>query len=280
MLLSVHLLACTPSPEDTQGVPADTDASVEDSGSEEEEVTYELGPDEVAAALQEVLSAGLPVQTEAMFDAYVALMDAGDPGSCPRDALQLDGSSCTSSTGYTYEGLSTYMALDDQGSNQTWVFSADMEILTPEGDVYDGGGMFARTDGADAYSTSGFISIGGTWGWTGFDDAWAEGVSAAYSAGAIDSVDGRQLYLDGFVTALGRSVGFDEASWSNANCDPAGLEGTLHTRTTSGHWYRMEMTDPCAVCGTVYASDDVELGEACLDVAEALDATFAELLPK
>lgn len=278
MVLLAHLLACTPTVEDTDAPALDTNQPATDTDAPEPEVVYELDPEGVVSALHEVLAAGLPVQTDAMFEAYQELLAAGDPGSCPPDSLQLDGSSCTSTTGYTYAGLSTYMEIDE-GGQATWVFSADMEILTPDGDVYDGGGMFARTDGADAYSTSGFVNIGGTWGWTGFDNAWGDGVSAALSAGAIDSVNGRQVILDGSVTMGTTSVGFDEVSWSNESCEAYGVEGVLHVRTTTGHWYRLEVTDPCSACGTVYAPDDEPLGEACLDASAAFQATFDELLP-
>ena len=277
MVAFVLLLACTPADTADSSAP-DGDTAELPGGEDTAPVEHELDADGVVLALEELLSVGLPVQTDAMLEAYLGLLQQGEPGSCPPDEVQLDGSSCTSTSGYTYAGLSTYMEVDE-GQGTTWVFSGDMEILTPDGDVYDGGGMFARTDGEDAHSVSGFISIGGTWGWTGFDGVWADGVSAAFSAGAVDASDGQQLVLDGYVTVGDHSVGFDEVTWSNASCDPKGLEGTLHVRSTSGYWFRLVVADPCTACGSVYASDDTDLGEACLDVGDALDATFAELLP-
>ena len=131
----------------------------------------------------------------ALRELYLGLLHAGDAG-CPGESVDYiaDGSipleGCTSSTGYTYRGLSEY----EEGSDDGWWFAltlGDLYISEPDGSSLAIGGTFAYDARVEDSAATFTGEVTGTFSYDGGDGWMAEGGSLAFWLSGISSSSGR-----------------------------------------------------------------------------------------
>lgn len=247
--------------------------------------TATLSAAEVGEQLAALAGRDIP-DPVALRELYLGLLHAGDAG-CPGESVDYiaDGSipldGCTSSTGYTYRGLSEY----EEGSDDGWWFAltlGDLYISEPSGASLAIGGTFAYEahveDGAATFSGE----ATGTFSYDGEDGWMAEGGSLAFWLSGVSGSSGRGVALVGAVGGplVGSGVFFEDLYFGDvagpdgqAACG-AHPSGGLSLRGEDGRWYDLTFTD-CSGCGTVLFEGQ-ELGETCTDIT----ALGAEVLQR
>lgn len=263
------VLACAPeSPEDS-GAPADGD----EPGAPALEPVWSA--DEAMAQARAALDQGLP-DPYRLRDLYFDLVEAGQDADCPGPDLlntpNLQG--CTSDTGYFYAGLATYQEGTNASADESWMFSGDFEIITPEGWSYLVGGHAAHTlDASDSDHVFYQVDVSGSFRWDG-DPGWlAEGLSAVFSVEGTRSPAGDDLTLDGGTAFAGVSLYWSEVHVVDDACE-GHPSGSLDVRDPSGGWYTLTWGGTCDGCGAVSFAGE-PAGEACLDLRSAVGA-FAD----
>ncbi|MDG1480663.1 MAG: hypothetical protein P8R54_13795 [Myxococcota bacterium] len=222
----------------------------------------------------------------ALRERYLDLLHAGD-ASCPGESVDYiaDGSipleGCTSSTGYTYRGLSEY----EEGNDNGWWFAltlGDLYISEPDGASLAIGGTFAYEahveDGAATFSgeATGTFSDDGTDGWL------AEGGSLAFWLSGTSGSSGRGVALVGAIGGplVGSGLFFEDLYFGDVAGPDGQLacgshpSGGLSLRGDDGRWYELVFTD-CSGCGRV-VFEGQDLGETCADIT----AMGAEILQR
>jgi hypothetical protein len=137
--LLVLVLACTAEPDSTTSKDSDETVTVE-----------ELEPLSISAqdgmdGVQQILESR-PFSMDVLIDSYLWLMSEGD-SSCPGGGTDLTGlvpvEGCTSESGLTYLGVSTFIDLtqeiEGEGLISGFILNADLEIIDAEGHSYEGG---------------------------------------------------------------------------------------------------------------------------------------------
>jgi hypothetical protein len=233
------------------------------------ETIADIGPEptltaeEVGADIATLAGRDLP-DPVALRALYLGLLHAGDAG-CPGEDVDdiADGSipleGCTSTTGYTYRGLSEY----DEGEAGGWWFGltlGDLYITEPDGDL---------------------LAVTGTFSYDG-DDGWlGEGGSVALWLEGAATASGRGVALQGGVGGpqTGSGLFFRDLYFGDIT-GPGGQtacgahpSGGVSVRGNDGRWYDLDLTD-CGGCGTV-SFEGSALGDACADLT-ALGAALLE----
>ncbi len=243
-----------------------------------------------AAGAVAALDAALawPVPDPVVLDVlYLQMMRAGDD-QCPGPGDQLENGSiplqgCTSTTGYTYEGLSEYVRTDASGA-RSWALSlGDFYVIDPVGARYAVGGTFGYAGTwTDAGAAEWSAESTGTFVWTGGEGWLAEGASIAlwYEGGATTAGEGWVRVYGGLGTLDGAPSVFADALTYAPTGDgglPLGLAGGVRLRDASGWW--TTFTLDASGCGTVVWADTEPLGDGCVDEAP-LAAVLAALDPR
>ncbi len=266
-----------------------------------------LGPDEVAAAVEEAVTAVFsdvdPFLVLAAVDAAVSFEDEGCPtyydeyytlygyeywyGGCETD----DGSAFTGYLyGIHYEPFWSYgyYYYPDYG----WWYG-DMAIDRADGQSYELSGYWSmyRWEVMQPAQTYVYVYAYGEPRWEGgtYGDTWlGQGASLSYTlTGGFDPQLGSWLSVDGGLSGLdgaANSVWFDGVYMATAgqgsSCD---LEpsGTISIRDAAGDWYDVEFQGPayvgassfppeCDGCGDIWYQGQ-NIGQACPDTSRLVD---------
>ena len=222
----------------------------------------------------------------ALRELYLGLLHAGDVG-CPGESVDYiaDGSipleGCTSSTGYTYRGLSEYEEGDDGG----WWFAltlGDLYISEPDGTSLAIGGTFAYEALVEGGAATFTGEVTGTFSHDGEGGWMAEGGSLAFWLSGISGSSGRGVALEGAIGGplVGSGLFFDDLYFGDVAGPDGQLScgahpsGALSLRGDDSRWYELVFTD-CGGCGTV-SFEGQDLGPACADIT----ALGAEVLQR
>jgi hypothetical protein len=255
---------------------------VETEQSEPLSITAQEGMDGV----QQILDLE-PFSIDVLIDSYLWLMSEGD-STCPGGGTDLTGvvpvEGCTSESGLTYLGVSTYIDLAqefEEDAIQGFILNADMEIIDADGHSFEGGGFSTihRENLGPDLPMLGIMGIGGTWRYPAAEGALGEGISGEYLAFLLIENGSWSLALDGALSVGSNAVYFDDLVYGGEPCTE-GLTGALGLRSPEGRWIRVEMGEDCDLCGQatrVLSGED--LGEACLDNTSSLDLAVEDLWP-
>ena len=216
------------------------------------------------------------------FNRYLELMTEGDE-SCPLNG-HLDNTSdfpnlgfldgCSSSTGWDYIGIAIIFD-DDERDEDGYGFVrvgfnlADFVITSPEGDEFSGGGSSKMQVTYSEQGTSWNSEIGGSWeDQTTDETAW---LTASGSFDYMMTSNNGQLSTNGYVGVGEYAFLFDHVVVSRDSCVNTPHEGTIWIRQDDGSWNQLTFTDDCTGCATATWNEEIDLGEACIDISEAIE---------
>lgn len=275
--VSILLIGCTGEDKVSAAVPPPTDTA-EDTGLIPEFTTASPDPDlsleELQALIEEVQAIGMPAP-DLILDHFLALMQLGDMG-CPGSDTIIATDWCEASTGYSYEGTSTYASFEQTAPSGKYLtgtgFAGDLSIhypldLYPEDLSYRIGGGLTTQFTQDTEANA-------TWDveWRG---SWSDPTMGEWLGAGISNL----MYITASKTAGiptwstygGLSVGdtdmfFEDFGWDlTGDCDiqPVGI---LRVRGSQSYWYELDFGDACSGCANVTFHDTDELGEICPDL--------------
>jgi hypothetical protein len=286
-LLVVTLAGCTSSPTPGDGG-GDTDSTVIGDTAEEPlggpSVEPDLTADEAVAAISAALRFSIPafpILASTWDDVFENASDTCPPNYLAFGTFDVPlAEGCTTDEGWNFSGVGG--AQGDwlkSGDQYFFGWKTDFNITDPEGEVFKGGG---QGDASVAYDGAGSITYDlETYGIFEYPqgELWmAEGASLAYFAtGTYSDDDDYGTITGGYSYGGGETLYFDAFSWQRSECDGYPV-GDIYFRDQSARWYRWRFdAKSCDGCGDVVFDDEVELGQACLDIRPALTG-FGQLM--
>lgn len=250
--------------EGKPGDPGDPNDPGADSGDPADTAPPPMTAGEAEAAIQGALQqAGLP-DPMAMLDAFRRMIDTGRDDLCPRNmnySLNESFSGCTTSSGYTYAGVSAFQPLG-QGDRDFFLLG-DCFFLDPQGQRLECAGELEFEEDQGAGTFSGKLT--GTWGyppepiWIGMTPGmalWMEGGRGSVTFEGGYAPDGADLYLHAATYADGCAA------------------GAISVRAPEGGWCRLEMG--CDGCGPITCGE-VTIGEGCTGFNSAATSMLGRL---
>jgi len=238
-------------------------------------------PGEVAEALEALFARPFPTALD-IHATYFELLEAGADDDCP-GGVELDGADplgCVSESGYFFAGHSSWIEQIPDGPHGTHERSlgADMEITTPEGRSFFGGGQAAVREtltGSDHISAS--FEISGTWRFEGAEGWMDQGVSAIWSGQLGEDAAGASVSLDGGISVHGEALLFREISAQSGTCGghPA---GSMLAQDTGGGWFELTFGGDCDGCGALAWAGE-EVGTICVDMRPFFEALLEGYRP-
>lgn len=268
-LLVSLVAACRAEGDDTAAMPADT------APPPSAETTAVWAPEDVPTAMSAALPDGIP-SPKLLRDVYFTLIHEGQDETCP-GSDQLDGANrkgCTSTAGYFYSGVSTWME-EDYGNGTGWMLSVDLEITDPTGNSFLAGGHASHRLQSDTNFTQIQSELSGSWLYEGYPGWLGEGVSALLMVNGTVDGTGARVNVSGGLTTLDQPLYFEGLSWAPDTCGPAAT-GTVWVRDPSGAWWSVILTASCDGCGPA-TFDGRDAGTVCLPVAPMMDALVEDL---
>lgn len=228
----------------------------------------------VASAIEGAFTHPFPTPAR-ILEAYDSVISAGDT-TCPGDGsgfFDLDG--CTASTGWWYAGSAALGSNSHEAEGQLIEDTGlvlDLVAVSPEGREFDSGGHLSDQRRTASTALVQIAALDGT-----LYDSGSDGLDPAVSMlldTEVHATDGAvtSVRLDGAITLMDVSVRFEDLIWQVGGCSG----GAIHVRGPDQRWYTLGELD-CDGCGDVTLSGEA-LGEACVDLAEPLEALGVELL--
>ena len=234
--------------------------------------------EELATQLNEALAVLGDVAPKPALAEYVRLMAQGDE-SCPGDPMSyiLGLQGCTSSTDYTYTGLSIFV--DSSTTSGEGIIRelvgfqlADIVFIEPDGTRFAGAGLLDRTsryqgEGNFIDST---IRVTGSWVYEKSDTIWlAQGLSATLNVMEIPSGgDSPALVIRGGVATGDISLAYNALTFGDPVCPDTPRSGSeIQLRQPDGSWNTLAFKGDCTGCFTASWDGREELGEACVDLS-------------
>ena len=218
---------------------------------------------------------------------FFSLLSQGDE-NCPGSTTQLSPDilhGCTSTTGYHYNGLSSWMTVFeliemedipmDVEPEGGWLITGDMEIVTPEGLVWQAGGHVALTlwpDDNNYPVVRGELQ--GSWKWEGGEDWLAQTFSGLFYYWVFALGGEHEVLLEGASTIGGLSLMFGDVA-IHESC-PSSFSGTIGIRDPSGIWHYADGDNACEPCVEHRVGDQPTGEEICLDVAPLYEHVMAQ----
>jgi len=227
---------------------------------------------DVETKLNQALSLSWPAPAT-IRDAYLDAMSHGD-GSCPGSTVELTDpvtamQGCTASSGWSYQGHSTYSASGTIGLDNTanWWISADFQIQNPQDEaLIGGGGVMLSYQQTPSDTAEYVVELYGTWidesrsGWLG------EGISAVLTTQVTQTSSAPMVSLNGGLTSMATSLHFRDLILNGEECSgPSGTVG-IHDEISSWYWIELD----CSPCGQLRHGDQA-LGEACISIDDLAD---------
>jgi hypothetical protein len=193
-------------------------------------------------------------------DAFLSDLSGRD-SQCPEGvgASTTSFSGCTSQSGWTYTGSSTYVE-DGQGG---FSLAADIYVQDPAGPLFEGGGevSYMKERGGLGGKLDGTWGMSGDSGWFGTDPSFALSIYVMESTGSVRMIGG--------LTMDGTSLNFDNYGY---DVDCAGPVGRFSLRDPSGWWYDADFGDSCSGCAPLTWGDE-SLGQLCAPIAPLQDVS-------
>ena len=269
-LLAASLSGCRPSPE------AD-DSGWLDSGADTAgplQLTPVWGPDEVKAALDEVLAQGLP-EPFTMRSWFFDISHISDGTYAERDCpsqnptiteteIHSYWANVCSSDEYSLNGGWYYDESYDRSAMNMLAYGLySMRGTWASGERIVTGGSFYMSWEASEEGTRSVLKLGGTFqdekedGWLG------AGISSGIELAGELNGSVMRANLRGSLGVAGESfVQFDDV-FIDTNACPTGITRDIRVRDPSTIWLRVSFGDTCSECGTLSWGDE-ELGEVCV----------------
>ena len=227
---------------------------------------------EVEEELNQALSRRWPAPTT-IRNAYLSAMSHGD-GSCPGSTVELTNpitamQGCTASSGWSYQGHSTYSATGTVGQDNSanWWISADFQIENPDDEALIGGGGVMLSYRKTPSDTSEYVvELYGTWMDESRSDWLGEGISAVLTTQVTETSTTPRVSIDGGLTAMDTSFHFRDLTLNGEAC--SGPSGTIGIHDQTSKWYWVDLD--CSPCGPL-RHDDQAMGEACLEIDDLAD---------
>ena len=272
------LLACTA----TEGEPKKSVTDSHNAAAGDQDTGPPPLPDITATGAKPSLSAeevanrigaawSTPPDPGEVIETYAHLMSMGDP-ECPGDPNNITDTwlyGCTSTTGYSYAGVSQlfFERITSEGfAADLSGVSGDFWIDSITGATLEGGGhsVLLREEGIW------IAEMAGSWRW----DEGSGWLAHGYSGNLwVEFIDHFAIKLRGAADILGTYVAAQNFVLS-AYCD-YGPAGKLSLRDPGGGWYDMEFVN-CDPCTDVFFEDE-NIGNACVDMSGFVEAMKARL---
>ena len=252
-----------------------------------------LDTDALAALLTEAVALARSLHGEPVLAAYDETMMGAEYG-CPSiwtyngdpywsdDCFATDG---THFDGYAFHTFYVNQAQED-GSLQTGeTFSGVVEITTPEGAIFTGGGDAWSLETTGATGTTWSSGTTGGFAWDAATDGWmATSVVPELTMTLTRATDGStEVAIDGGYTGAEGvdAVVFDALTLYTASTCATEPAGVLSVRDTDGGWYDVIFDgaaavetavdpDACDGCGAAWFGGDA-LGQVCVDFTPLID---------
>jgi hypothetical protein len=247
-----------------------------------EPVTIEpvLSIDDVVPTLDVLLTEHMPD----LQDLRVVFSDvlAGIDNNCPGQEGTVFGllEPCTSSSGYTYYGVSTWATAEREmdGVHEYFYGSGltSLEITDPAGELFIAGGTVLFEGRWDDSMLEWTALILGTFHYPPADNWLRDRMSSSLvmTGTSTDTTD--SLVLEGGFSFGEHSVYLSELSWRSGCQEPS---GSILLRDPSGLWFEVELAEDCTGCGTL-SLDGGPTQEACLSTGAILESISARLDPR
>lgn len=286
-----------PDTADTAGDTADVpDDYVID---EPEDLGNLLGPDEVAAALEQAFVDFFELDPFLVLAAVDAAVEADD-ATCPYHYTDYEEAygydywygDCSTADGSDFSGYLYGIHYEPFGSYGYWYpdygwWYGDMAIARADGQSFELSGYWSMYQQVYGAQHTVYAYAYGEPAWEGaeYGDTWlGAGVSASFTvSGTWSPSTDAALTLDGGASGLdgvGNSIWFDGvyvASDGQGSDCPIEPSGTISLRDDAGDWYDVDFQGPayagastfpaeCDGCGDVWYQGQ-NLGQACIDVS-------------
>lgn len=226
-------------------------------------------PGAFEAAARAVVERGLP-DPWTLRALYLDALSAGD-AACPGsdDDLappEVSLSGCTSSSGWTYAGVSTFEETGTPEEPDFRMLNADFSITGPSGEALRAGGSFGFRGGGQGTTRWWEAEVMGSWGTPGVG-GWLDpggGVMLyARLTGDQAQLDGALDHPDTPLYTPGLELGA---------CANGGADGELRLRSPGGVWASATLDCGCGFLEEV----GQELGEVCVDLGPLWGALAGE----
>jgi hypothetical protein len=298
MLPLLATLGCPAADDDSGGVEEPTEYIYDDV----DEPAPELGPTELAAAIEDALETVVTLDAEPFGPLYDSLMAQAD-ASCPYSLQLNDGTndfdywedSCEAGSGAYFDGTTFHYEFVDVMSDGYLVngFYTGLSgsVSNALGQTLEGSGVIASYRGEQEGFSYWQQVLNGAYTWDGPEAAGTFLATTlrptmTRTAFLTPSADAHMVQLEGGVAGLGGALDtlsvsnfvlMDAAAGSTCPSEPA---GTVSVRDASGNWYDVVFDGPgdadvnvpaadCDGCGaTFYRGDSV--GQTCVDFSVLL----------
>lgn len=267
------LVGCSGSDAETEPSPADTGEPTYNTSVLEPEAT--MTAEQAGVLLQAVLENGWPTGADNFRTMYLINEHRGetcpDPGVGELAWEDLIG--CTTEDGWEYRGFAEQagtLSEDDAFYRFQRLLVTDFEVVRNDGETYQSAGgtgtnaQLSKTDETQFLVTD---RISGS-----FEVSWATNWFSENVSGVVEATANGQyeMAIDGGLAWGSNSLMFEEVTFNSEECEGHAIHGKIHMRGPEDAWYVFEFPETCGTCADVTFHLADELGEACINLEEAV----------